>query len=396
MKKMFLILSLLMSVSLFAQGTETDKKVDPKDFYYKVLEVNVDAVEQALVTSGAADISKLDAKQAQAAIESIATNWCKNEAVDRTLIVELTLMFSKLSAATDADKVKTIKNSILPLFENYSRDPNSQDAIAKLSAMVEVLLPQIDVFKLADQVDEMLSGLISTGQLKTAIISLVDKAGKENKVALAQDLLTKATSLNDDFMSGKDKEEITAKIKAVASSILEKNKELLQSRIKSYSIASIEASYEYALNYMVYKIFSLKGAEDSYTDKDTKKGLYSEIILGTPERDFQDGLLTRINDLPNISPVTADAITLLFLAANDRIMYQGAEYTPATLLNALFSYNSLYNAKTLQDIYEMNKVPADYSFNVMNKDFSLKEILPCADAFEKIKALGVERSVIIE
>ena len=39
MKKMFLILSLLMSVSLFAQGTETDKKVDPKDFYYKVLEM---------------------------------------------------------------------------------------------------------------------------------------------------------------------------------------------------------------------------------------------------------------------------------------------------------------------------------------------------------------------
>ena len=231
------------------------------------------------------------------------------------------------------------------------------------------------------------ANVCAQGQVPTLIKRLISKATITDDRSEANDFLTKATALCESVNDEAQKNKFLTQIQEAVDIQQKKDKTALESKIREFFNGAIpeHKTYENCIEIMVYNVLSSRGSL-SAAFENKEQELFAEIILGTPKRNMEDGLWARIKDAPDVPAGTAALVQLVFLCANDKVLYQGATYEPSKLLTSLFDLNvDTYNKQFLDAVNSVGELASDHSIEMFSRDFSIEDIIPNKEAFKKIE-----------
>jgi hypothetical protein len=366
MKKIIFIFGLLFGANLLAQ------QVDPQEFYLAVLTDDMATIKTMLAQKP--ESISFGRDEPEMGMAHIVVNWCTNKYVDKETVKQVT----KLLSANLNEKGKT--DVIIQAMEFYETGYPAS-AFEKLKCIVQNVSTKADLQFLGYTVPDFVDlNMLSSDQVTEGLNDLIDKAKDANR-AKSNDLLTKAEHLSYRyFWFDKDiYKTMLGKINAVTKEQLGKDEKLLTTRINEYFKGNDE--YTVAVQKMVKQILDMNGLIEGKPDE----ALLSDIILGTPDRNFEDGLLYRLKDMN----AKVDAlITFLFFGVNDNIIYMGTKYSIIEVFEDLLVEGSFYTPSILDDAYKTSSNMSWSILKVLDKEYLVKNLFPSnKNVFRTIEGL---------
>jgi hypothetical protein len=346
--------------------------VDPQAFYNAVLDDDVAKMKTLLMQDPQSLF--LDADKAETCLSKIKSDWCVNNGVDLETIKQMT----KLLSANLSQKGKT--DAIIDVIEWYKLSTSSWTTFEYLRGMVQNIAPTVDLQSLGLRIPKFMDfNMLSKNQVFAGLTDLVNKAKDMKDRSKANDLLTKANMINLEalakFKDDAKSKKIQTNIDAAEAAQTEKDKELLTTRINDYF--NKDAEYKMAMQKMVKQILEMNGRIEG----NPEEAALCKIIVGTMDRNFQDGLLYRFKEM---NAKVNSVVAFLFFGANDNVFYEGAKYKTSDVLAGLFLTESFYNPSILDDAY---KAASNTGFiGILGEEFLMKDVMS-GKAFRNVESL---------